>query len=189
MKKNLLVTVGNAMMGDDAAGPMLARMIEQTPLENWDVLDGGNVPENYLFRIRELVPERVIIVDAADMDLPGGEIRVIGKDAIGGLFLMTTHTLPLTYFLEAIREFAPSAELIGIQPEVIAFGYPVSPLVKRAVERLYDWLSRGGGGNGAPLENLATIEQTESGQVGGADEVDCPAQDIPRAASWKFTPD
>ena len=84
------------MMGDDAAGPLLARMIEHAPLENWEVLDGGNVPENYVFRIREMEPEQVLIVDAADMELRAGEIRLIDQDRIGSLFLMTTHSLPLS---------------------------------------------------------------------------------------------
>jgi hydrogenase 3 maturation protease len=144
MKKNLVVTVGNDMMGDDGAGPMLARMLKQSPLQDWEVLEGGNVPENYLFRIREMEPERVIIVDAADMDLPTGEMALIDKEGIGSVFLMTTHTLPLSYMMEAVGQFVPTVELIGIQPGVVAFGYPVSPEVKQAVERVYAWLERTG---------------------------------------------
>jgi len=149
MKKKLVLTVGNEMMGDDAAGPLLARMIERSPLEDWEVLDGGNVPENYVFKIREMEPERVLIVDAADMDLQTGEIRLVDEDRIGSLFLMTTHSLPLSYLMESIREFVPKVELMGIQPEVVAFGYPVSPRVKKAVERIYAWLEPGGKGTGA----------------------------------------
>ena len=72
-------------------------------------------------------PEQVIIVDTADMDLPGGEIRLIDKDVIGSVFLMTTHSMPLTDLMEAIWEFVPRVELIGIQPKVVTFGYPVFP--------------------------------------------------------------
>ncbi len=36
------------------------------------MLDGGNVPENFVFKIREMEPEQVMIVDAADMDLDAG---------------------------------------------------------------------------------------------------------------------
>ena len=73
------------------------------------------------------------------------------------LFLMTTHTLPLTYLMEALGEFVPSVELIGIQPEVVAFGYPVSPQVKQAVERVYAWLERSGEGAGDGLPNLGAM--------------------------------
>ena len=151
MKKRLVFTVGNEMMGDDAAGPLLAQMLEAAPLEGWDVLDGGNAPENYLFKIREMAPEEVLIVDTADMELPAGEVRHIDQEAIGSLFLMTTHSLPLSYLMEAIREFVPRVELIGIQPEVVSFGYPVSPAVKQAVERVHAWL-RDDAGRLAPQE-------------------------------------
>ena len=143
MTTKLVLAVGNEMMGDDAAGPLLARMLEDSPLENWQVLDGGNAPENYLHRIREIAPDEVMIVDAADMELQAGEIRLIDKDSIGGLFLMTTHSLPLTYLMEAIQEFVPRVLLIGIQPEIVAFGYPISPGVRQAVERVYGWLQGG----------------------------------------------
>ena len=46
--------------------------------------------------------------------------------------------------MESIQEFVPRVELVGIQPEVVAFGYPVSPRVKQAVERVYAWLNEGG---------------------------------------------
>jgi len=151
MKKRLVFTVGNEMMGDDAAGPLLAQMLEAAPLESWDVLDGGNAPENYLFKIREMAPEEVLIVDTADMELQAGEVRHIDQEAIGSLFLMTTHSLPLSYLMEAIREFVPRVELIGIQPEVVSFGYPVSPSVKQAVERVHAWL-RDDAGRLAPQE-------------------------------------
>ncbi len=175
MKKNLVVTVGNEMMGDDAAGSLLARMMKNAPLEEWEVLDGGNVPENHVFKIRELAPQRVVIVDAADMDLQAGEIRLIHKDEIGGVFLMTTHTLPLTYLMEAIGEFVPRVELVGIQPEVVAFGYPVSPRVKQSVEQVYGWLEKSGDTTGAARANLGTIASIDSGEEGVADEIDCSA--------------
>ena len=53
--KKLVLTVGNEMMGDDAAGPHLAQMLRRNPLENWDVLNGGSVPENLLHKVREVI--------------------------------------------------------------------------------------------------------------------------------------
>lgn len=142
MKKKLIVTVGNEMMGDDAAGPLLARMIERAPLAGWDLLHGGTAPENYLWKVREMAPDQVLLVDAADMDLPPGEIRLIGPEKIEDPFFMTTHTLPLSYLLQSLREFVPEVALIGIQPQVVAFGFPVFAGVKEAVARIYEDLKR-----------------------------------------------
>jgi len=142
MKKKLILTVGNGMMGDDAAGPMLAQLVEQAPLNYWEVLSGGSTPENCLFLIREMAPEQVLIVDAADMALSPGEIRLIGDERIDDPFLMTTHSLPLTYLMQSIQEFVPKVDLVGIQPDIVAFGYPMSDSVKQAVERIYDDLKQ-----------------------------------------------
>ena len=182
MKNKLVFTVGNEMMGDDAAGPLLARMIDRSPLDDWAFLDGGNIPENFVFKIREMEPEWVIIVDAAEMNLQAGEFRLINKDEIGSVFLMTTHSLPLTYLMEAIGEFVPRVEMIGIQPEVVAFGYPVSPKVKLAVERVYDWLEQRSEITGTERANPGAIMKVDSGQGGGADEIDCSAQNQIRSS-------
>ena len=140
MTGKLLLAVGNTMMGDDAAGSLLARKIQQSPPEGWRALDGGSAPENCLYQIREIAPEQVLVVDAADMDLTPGEIRLIGMEQIDDPFLITTHTLPLSYLMQSLREFVPRVDLVGIQPRVVAFGYPVSMEVQQAVEQVYECL-------------------------------------------------
>jgi hydrogenase 3 maturation protease len=142
MKKKLVLTVGNQMMGDDAAGPLLTQRMQRAPLEDWDWLDGGAAPENVLYSIREMNPDHVLIIDAADMDLNPGEVRLISAEKLEDPFLMTTHTLPLSYLVESLREFVPQVDLVGIQPQVVAWGYPVSKEVKQAVERVYENLKQ-----------------------------------------------
>jgi hydrogenase 3 maturation protease len=137
MTARLVLTVGNTMMGDDAAGPLLARRLEQAPVAGWAVLDGGSAPENCLHLVRAAAPEQVLVVDAADMDLPPGTIRLIEADRIADPWLMTTHTLPLSFLAQALREFVPRVDLLGIQPQVVAFGYPVSAEVEQAVMQVY----------------------------------------------------
>lgn len=142
MKNKFVLTVGNGMMGDDAAGPLLAQMIRKAPLADWEIMNGGAAPENYLFRLRELAPQQVLVVDATEMGLEPGEIRLIDEERIDCDFWMTTHTLPLTFLMQSIREFVPKVDLVGIQPDIVAFGYPVSPQVQRAVESLYSRLEQ-----------------------------------------------
>jgi hydrogenase 3 maturation protease len=140
---NILLTVGNGMMGDDGAGGLLAQMLQEGPLENWMVLDGGSAPENVIHHIRDLEVSRVLVVDAADMDLLPGSIRRIHADRLEDPFLMTTHTLPLTFLIESLREFVPRVDLVGIQPSIVAFGFPMSDEVRSAVEQIYADLKNG----------------------------------------------
>jgi hydrogenase 3 maturation protease len=145
MKKKLVLSVGNGMMGDDGAGALLSQMIEQEALDDWEVLNGGASPENILHRVRELAPEQVLVVDAADMDLPPGSIRLIPEERLDDPFVFTTHTLPLTFLIQALREFVPQVELLGIQPQVVAFGFPMSGEVREAVAQVYAGLKSGNG--------------------------------------------
>lgn len=140
---NVLLTVGNGMMGDDGAGVLLAQMLRDAPLEDWAALNGGSAPENVLHRIREMDASRVLVVDAADMDLEPGAIRRIHADKLDDPFLMTTHTLPLTFLIESLREFVPQVELLGIQPNIVAFGLPMSDVVRAAVGQVYADLKNG----------------------------------------------
>jgi hydrogenase 3 maturation protease len=140
---NVLLTVGNGMMGDDGAGVLLAQMLRDQPLADWSVVNGGSAPENVLHRIREMDATRVLVVDAADMDLEPGAIRRIHADRLDDPFLMTTHTLPLTFLIESLLEFVPQVDLLGIQPNIVAFGFPMSGEVRAAVGQVYADLKNG----------------------------------------------
>lgn len=145
---DVLLCVGNCMMGDDGAGPLLAELCAANPPAGWTVIDGGAAPENDIGHIRELHPARLVIVDATDMGLAAGETRVIDEKDIVDMFIMTTHNLPLNFLIDQLRETVADITFIGIQPEVVAFYYPIGPAVRHAVtilhQRLHDWPINGG---------------------------------------------
>jgi hydrogenase 3 maturation protease len=41
MGASVILTVGNSLMGDDAAGPHLAALLAAAPAAGWDVIDGS----------------------------------------------------------------------------------------------------------------------------------------------------
>ena len=156
MNEQIILTVGNAMMGDDAAGPMLSALLQQSPAPHWYVVDGGAAPENIVHRVRAIAPKRVLVIDATDMQLQPGEVRLIDDRLIADQFIMTTHDLPLSFLITALRESVPEVRLLGIQPSVVAFGYPVSAAVKRAVALIHARLL-----SGAPVEAWPQLETLE----------------------------
>lgn len=140
--KKLIITVGNELMGDDAAGPLLARLIEENPLDDWKLIDGGTTPENYLYYVRQLQPDLVLIVDAAEMGLEPGSIRLINPNSITDQLFLNTHTLPLGYLILTLKEFVPEVYLLGIQPRDVVFGLPVYLIVKNAVLTIYEKMQK-----------------------------------------------
>ena len=138
--KNLILAVGNTMMGDDGAGPLLAEMLEQNPIDGWIAVDGGSAPENAVHTVREYQPERVLVVDAAEIALEAGSIRVIDPDSIAEMFIMSTHSLPLNFVIDELKTFVPEVIFVGIQPAIVAFSFPMTEMVTDAVKKVYDAL-------------------------------------------------
>lgn len=134
---DVLLCVGNSMMGDDGAGPLLAEMCRNKPQGAWIVIDGGSAPENDIGVIRELQPNRLLIVDATDMGLAAGEIRQIDPQDIADMFIMSTHNMPLNYLVEQLKEDTNEVIFLGIQPDIVGFYYPMTAAVKIAVETVY----------------------------------------------------
>jgi len=139
----VILTVGNGLMGDDGAGPLLAEYLAREPVIGWTGIDGGSMPENELYFIRSLAPRRLVIVDAADMGLDPGTVRRIPVHAIISPVFTTTHAMPLTFLLEYLREFIPDVLMLGIQPRLVAFAMPLSAEVRAAVENVYLNLQKG----------------------------------------------
>lgn len=142
--RRLLVTIGNELMGDDAAGPLLARLMQSGPVRGWQVIDCGSVPENFVHQIRKFGPDVVVAVDACDMGLDPGSIRLLSQgDILASDWMCSTHQLSLRFFLYAVGETVPDVRFIGIQPKCLAFGAPVSAEVRSAVQALYQHLQAG----------------------------------------------
>lgn len=140
---DVLLTVGNSMMGDDGAGPLLADMLNANPVEGWLVIDGGSMPENHTHRVLAEKPGRVVVVDATDMGLKPGEIRVVDERCMAEIPFMTTHNMPVSYLIERLREQVEEVVFVGIQPAVVAFSFPMMDEVRQAVEALYERLRTG----------------------------------------------
>ena len=131
------------MMGDDGAGPYLYQLSSENPLPNWTALDGGSAPENVAHIVRELNPKLLLIFDAADMELVPGKIRIIVKDAIAEMFFMSTHNMPLNFLIEQLEQDIEKIVFVGLQPDLVSFGFPMTDTVKDSVQFMYDFLKDG----------------------------------------------
>ncbi|OOH88798.1 hydrogenase maturation peptidase HycI [Pasteurellaceae bacterium 15-036681] len=143
MNKNVVLTVGNSMMGDDGAGPYLFQLMQENPIEDWEVVEGGSTPENVSHLIREMKPNKLLIVDATEMEQDVGALRVIDKELIAEMFFMSTHNMPLNFLIEQLEEDIEEVIFVGIQPDVVSFMFPLTEKVKRGVESLYDLIKSG----------------------------------------------
>lgn len=109
----LVICIGNPQGGDDALGPYIARKLKKL---NIDVIDCETNPENYTSVIKQINPKKLIIIDAAEMGLDPGEIRIVPKEKIG-IMTISTHGIPISLLMNYLEKYIKEVILIAIQPQ------------------------------------------------------------------------
>ena len=151
MSRRVILTVGNSLMGDDGAGPLLAELLEMEPAPDWIVIDGGSAPENVIHAVRAERPECVVLFDAARMGLEPGTVRRVAEADIARQFLINTHVLPLNMLIDSLRETVPRITFVGMQPGEVAFFGEMTEAVRQAVVRVHRYLVQGADPDDWPL--------------------------------------
>ena len=108
--------IGNRDGGDDAVGPYISDNLKKEILDEIQVIDAGTTPENFTGKVKEYKPENLIIIDAIEMNLKPGEIRIVPKEKIGVMHI-STHGIPISVLIGYLERYVRNIFLIGIQPE------------------------------------------------------------------------
>jgi hydrogenase 3 maturation protease len=137
-KRTVILGVGNPLQGDDAIGPNLVDFL-QGRIEA-TVINGGEVPENYLSSIRAAQPEVVLIVVALELGAEPGCIAVLDADRLRAIGNFTRN--PGLAFLAVMIQDGTEAEviLVGVQPETTAFAAELSGPVRQTLRSLQEML-------------------------------------------------
>jgi hydrogenase 3 maturation protease len=131
-----VVGMGQALRGDDGFGCAVAAALQPAAARCPDllVLDGGPAPENQTGALRRFGPALVIFVDAAQLDAAPGTVRWLPWEQTAGLS-NSTHALPIALVARYLSgSLGCEIGLLGIQPEAMTFGAPLTPAVAAAAE-------------------------------------------------------
>jgi len=142
MSNTIVLGIGNRLGGDDAAGTCVIDMLikrrhgaKSLATDDLIAIDAGSAPEGYTSIIRQHRPDLLILIDAADMGLSPGALRIIKQEQIR-ILSFSTHHIPLSIFISYIKEFCGSILLVGIQPEQTETGGLISEVVRQSVNTL-----------------------------------------------------
>lgn len=136
---HLLFGIGNPLRGDDGAGSHVARRLSA---EGWQAVDCGTAPENFTPVVRRERPDLLVIVDAVDMALPPGAVRLVPPERIADCGI-GTHALPLTALIAFIGDAAGEVVVVGIQPGGLDHEEGLSPAVREGAEALVALIREG----------------------------------------------
>ena len=126
---------GSPLRGDDAAGSAIAEALSDLS-DRACAFIGGAAPENLTGEIKRFKPGLLLVIDAIDMGIAPGEVRIISTDEIGGVSF-STHILPLPIIIDYLsREIGCRIVLLGIQIASLEFMADMTPAVAATVDAL-----------------------------------------------------
>ena len=127
--------IGNRNGGDDAVGPYIAEKLK----DNFTVLDCGTVPENYTSIVKKQNPKNLVIIDAVEMELKPGEIRIVPKEKIGVMHI-STHGIPISVLMNYLEQYVKNIVFIGIQPKTMLG--EMTDMIKKSADNLIDTIKK-----------------------------------------------
>ena len=139
--KVALVGIGNIIRGDDGLGPkFIEAMKSRTSCAH--LFDCGTAPENYIFPILATSCDTVVLVDAADMGIAPGSIKLFALDEISKVSFSTHNPSP-RLFTDLLRTGKDDLSIfvVSIQPKTTVLGSPISEEVLRGIDILADAFS------------------------------------------------
>ncbi len=137
----VVIGLGNPLMGDDGLGIVVARqLLSRTDLpDGVQVVDGGTWGLNLLPVIEDA--ERVLLVDAIDMAEAPGTLILLSRERLPRYLAtkISPHQVDLrdVLALAELRGTLPEdTTAIGLQPQIVALGTALSPLIAGRMEEL-----------------------------------------------------
>ena len=128
--KVLILGIGNSLKADDGVGCFICEKLK--PSMPGRVIDASTVPENYIQKIVNLSPQILLIIDAMDFGGTPGQIRFFSMNEVPSSS-SSTHALNPQLFADLIqKQCNTEIYYIGIQPQSVAIGLPMSPLIEEA---------------------------------------------------------
>ena len=138
MDDTVIICIGNRDGGDDGIGPYIADVMKKVT-QNDTILDCGITPENYTAVIKQKKPKTLILIDAAEMKLPAGEIRMIPKEKLGTMHI-STHGIPLSVLINYLEQEVENIIVIGLQPKRMSGS--MSNTIKKSGDHLINILRK-----------------------------------------------
>jgi len=132
----VVIGIGNILRGDDSFGPKVIEAISGKV--DAVCIDVGSAPENYIGKIAKERPNTILMIDAIDLGKKPGEYELLAKDDIihSGF---STHDLSPRMFIEFLeKETNADIYLLGVQPESISLGSPMSKNLNQTLKEVSD---------------------------------------------------
>ncbi len=142
----LVLGVGNPFRHDDGIGPaVIARLQADQNLSGVDLLDGGTDGLTLMDYMQGY--ERVLIVDAVNMGVTPGEIKLFSpQDATLSVTsdALSTHGFGLAEVIALMDklDMRVNMQILGIQAKDVSFGEGLSPELETKIDHVLELIKK-----------------------------------------------
>ncbi|MEZ5954746.1 MAG: hydrogenase maturation protease [Hyphomonas sp.] len=140
VRSALVLGLGNSLMTDDAAGPLVIEFLQSAGLENVRLCDGGTAGLNLLPEIEAC--DAIIAVDAARFGASPGTVRTFEGAEMDHQLRgrkSTAHEVALADLMAAAALIDACPEkraLVAVEPAVVRLGLEPTPEVAIGIPRM-----------------------------------------------------
>jgi len=138
-----LLGIGNRYWRDDGVGSLIAEALEsctEFASREFDVVDAGFIPENYLETVAGKHPDTILMIDATDFGGAPGQVRLLYPDKVAYSGI-STHAGSLRMLAEYLHARTQARiAVLAIQPGDTSEGEGLSPLVSKTFRDLLEFL-------------------------------------------------
>ena len=142
----LVLGVGNPFRRDDGVGPaVIARLQTENSLDGVDLLDGGT--DGFALMDYMHGYEKVLIVDAVNMNAAPGEIRMFStQEAILSITsdALSTHGFGVAEVIALMEkmDIQVNMQILGIQAKDVTFGEGLSPEIEARMNDILELVKK-----------------------------------------------
>lgn len=128
--------IGNIIRGDDGLGPKVIELLRSRKV-NASLFDCGTAPENYIFPMLKSLCDTLILIDAANMGIEPGAVRILESGDIANTSF-STHSPSPTLFIDLLKMGKEDLNIfvISVQPKDNTLGVPLSGEVLKGLGTL-----------------------------------------------------
>lgn len=127
--KMLVVGTGNALRKDDGIGIYIGKQLKEQ--SEYQVLIAENGLENHTGVINRLQPDKLLIIDALNLNRKPGSFELLPLSEIID-FTCNTHTISFTKLAEMI--IVSEIYILGIQPADLSIGTEITKKVLQSAD-------------------------------------------------------
>jgi hydrogenase 3 maturation protease len=143
-KRLAILCIGSDLRADDSFGIIFGTGFQKINARRRrvQVFLGFTAPESITHKIKKFAPSHLLLVDAADMGLKHGEMKLFGEESIKGISF-STHTIPLMVLVDYLKTEIEGLQvaIVGAQPGTLLFDTEPSDEIRRSAQNLVEALS------------------------------------------------